>query len=148
MSRLRRGQALVEFALVTPVLATLIYGTVQFGYSFYIYNNLAKAVRDGACYASMRSYGSVTSSPLEATYATAVKNVVVYGTPNPDAGAQPVARNLTTAKVDVKMTFASGHPDTVTVAIIGYSMSLPLTTVSLDNKPSSKFQYIGRFAPS
>jgi Flp pilus assembly protein TadG len=48
-----RGQALVEFALVLPILATLILGVIQFGIVFHDYLALADAVRTGARQASV-----------------------------------------------------------------------------------------------
>ncbi len=44
----QRGQALVEFALVLPLLVTLLFGIVQFGIAFNNYLVLTDAVRAGA----------------------------------------------------------------------------------------------------
>ena len=44
----RRGQALVEFALVLPILAILLFGVIQFGIVFNHYITLTDAVRAGA----------------------------------------------------------------------------------------------------
>src|SRR5258708_25597270 len=85
----QRGQALVEFALITPVLFLLLFGAMQFGYAFYTYDNLTKAVSDGTRYASIRTYvaacQTTACSPVETSYATAIKNAVGYGTPRPAA---------------------------------------------------------------
>ena len=55
--RLRRkgeqGQAMVEFALVLPLLLVLIVGIVQFGVLFHNYVTLTDAVRAGARQASV-----------------------------------------------------------------------------------------------
>ena len=42
------GQALVEFALVLPLLVLLLVGIMQFGMLFYTYIDLTSATRDGA----------------------------------------------------------------------------------------------------
>lgn len=49
----RRGQAIVEFALVLPIFLLLIFGILE--YSFYVKNALtiANAAREGARYASV-----------------------------------------------------------------------------------------------
>jgi Flp pilus assembly protein TadG len=140
MNRRRRGQVLVEFALVSPVLLTLLFGTMQFGYAFYTYNNLEKAVRDGARYASMRAY-----QVGDAAYISDVRNVVVYGMPNPAVGANPIVHGLTKAVVSI--TLPTGSMTTVTVAISTYTMSLPLSNITLTNKPGVSFRYIGRYLP-
>ena len=43
----RRGQALVEMALLMPVLLLLVFGTLDFGRAVFGYNALANAARDG-----------------------------------------------------------------------------------------------------
>ena len=48
IGRRQDGQALVEFAIVTPVLLLLILGIVQFGILFNNYITLTDAVRAGA----------------------------------------------------------------------------------------------------
>lgn len=47
-SRNEEGQALVEFALVLPLLVTLLFGIVQFGIVFHDHLVLTDAVRAGA----------------------------------------------------------------------------------------------------
>jgi Flp pilus assembly protein TadG len=44
----RRGNAVLEAALVLPILLALAFGTVEFGYFFYVKNNLQGAAREGA----------------------------------------------------------------------------------------------------
>ena len=48
-----RGQTLVEFALVAPLLLLLLIGTVQFGITYNQYLRLTDAVRTGARKASV-----------------------------------------------------------------------------------------------
>ena len=43
-----RGAALVEFALVVPVLLLLVMGTIDFGWTFNDYNSVRQGVREGA----------------------------------------------------------------------------------------------------
>src|SRR4051812_13398788 len=44
----RRGNAVMEMALVLPILLALSFGTVEFGYFFYVKHTLQGAARDGA----------------------------------------------------------------------------------------------------
>ena len=48
MRRRRRGSEVLEAALVFPILLALAFGTVEFGYYFYVEHNLESAAREGA----------------------------------------------------------------------------------------------------
>ena len=45
--RNEKGQSLVELALILPVLVLLLFGTVEFGRTFYSYITVTGAVREG-----------------------------------------------------------------------------------------------------
>ena len=47
-ARDERGAAIIEFALVAPLLLALVWGIIETGRAFYTINSLASAVRDGA----------------------------------------------------------------------------------------------------
>jgi len=66
--RNRRGQALVELALVLPLLVILIMGTMEFGRIFHSYLLIANASREGA------RAGVINKTDAEII--TKVKNVV------------------------------------------------------------------------
>lgn len=140
----RRGSALIEFALTFVVLFPLVTGIFQFGYCFFNYMALKNAVREGARYASLRTYDS-NSSTYTSAFGGAVRNVVVYG--NPGGGTVPSTPGLTTANIALTVTFRSGIPKSVTVSIVNYSLPAVFTTFIL-NKPSSTFPYTGRYAPA
>ena len=46
--RVPRGQALVEFALVLPIVLLLMMGVFDFGRAVFAYNSLSNAAREGA----------------------------------------------------------------------------------------------------
>lgn len=48
LRRRRRGQALVEFALIVPMLLLLVLGIVEFGRAWNVYQTLTDATRQGA----------------------------------------------------------------------------------------------------
>lgn len=50
LCRREGGQALVELALMTPILLLLIAGIIEAGRAFYVYIQLANASREGARY--------------------------------------------------------------------------------------------------
>jgi Flp pilus assembly protein TadG len=43
----QRGTAVVEFALVLPLFAALLFGVIEYGWVFYQRFNIAASVRDG-----------------------------------------------------------------------------------------------------
>ena len=51
--RCARGQSLVEFSLILPVLMILVFGILDFGLGLRSYISLSNAVREGARYASV-----------------------------------------------------------------------------------------------
>lgn len=54
--RRQRGAALVEFAIVMPLLFTLLFGIVDFGLTFNDSLSLRQGVREGARQASVANY--------------------------------------------------------------------------------------------
>src|SRR2546425_3835741 len=131
--RCRRGNAILDFAVATGILLPALVGTFQFGYTFFIYNNLDTAVRGGARYASMQSYDSGTSTPSTA-FATAVKNMVVYG--NSAGTGDPVAPGLAVSNVQVSAIMKGAIPTSITVQITGYKVDAVFTSFSFNGKPS------------
>jgi Flp pilus assembly protein TadG len=134
MKRRRReaGSALIELAGSLILLATLLTGIFQSGYTFYTYENLVQAVRAGARYASLGARGSRNDSEL----AAAVRNLVVYGDPHAGAG-KPVAPGLTTQQVQVIL-----EPDSATVSVRGFVIDAVFAKVRLDGRPTVTFPVI------
>ena len=48
--RVRRGQGLVEFALILPILLLVLIGMLEFGRILFIYVNVSNAAREGVRY--------------------------------------------------------------------------------------------------
>src|SRR5438067_9179484 len=60
-SRSEKGQTMVEFAMVLPILCVLLFGIIQFGILFNNYVTLTDAVRAGARKAAVSRQVSGTS---------------------------------------------------------------------------------------
>jgi Flp pilus assembly protein TadG len=106
--RNQEGQALVEFALVAPLLFLLLFGIVQFGIAFMNGVALTDAVRAGARKAAV---SRTAADPAQAT-----KNAVL-------GAATDLNTSTLDARIDVKSTWQSG--DTVTVtATYPYKINL------------------------
>lgn len=77
----QRGTAMVEFAIVLPLLLFLILATFEFGRMISQYNILTKAVRDGARYAASKASGGATGLVnITSSIQSTVTNLVTTGT--------------------------------------------------------------------
>jgi len=79
-----RGAALIEGAIVLPVLFVLIFGVFEFSWYFYNQHRVSTGIRDAARYIA-RSH----NSPSDATLQANAKNLATMG--DVSGGAQRVA---------------------------------------------------------
>jgi Flp pilus assembly protein TadG len=141
------GHAMIELAVSAAVMISCLGGTFQFGYTFYVYNQLVTAVGNGARYAAQRTYRAATPADVEKGNA-AIRNMVVFGDAQPASDAAPVVKGLTTAQVDVKWgPEETGAPSTVTVAIKNYTVDAVFKTFTFAGRPAVEFPHVGRYAP-
>ena len=78
---IRKGAVAVEYAIVAPVLITLLFGMIQYGRAFEMQNQLQVAAREGARFASMDHTGMLASGQTSnQKVAQEVKNfLATYG---------------------------------------------------------------------
>ena len=146
--RRQRGHALLELAVSAAVMVSCLAGTVQFGYTFYIYNQLVTAVGNGGRYAAMRTYRAAASRDIEKGKA-AIRNMVVYGDARPIDGTPPQVANLKPEQVQVEwVTEESGVPAAVTIAIRDYTVDAVFGMFHFTGRPAVEYPFVGRFAPS
>jgi Flp pilus assembly protein TadG len=148
-----RGNAMIEFALSSLVLVTMFIATFQFGYAFYVYNRLQTAVRNGARYASVRTFRAADNTSIT-KFKTAVQQMVVYGNSAAVSGT-PVVPGLAAESVTVNITDAAGNaagtavmPDKVQVYVSNYSLDALFRTYSFTSKPYENFPYVGVWLPT
>lgn len=96
-----RGQALVETALVLPLLLLLIVGLFDVGRAVWLSNTLATAVREGSRYGVV--HGALSGSPTGPGSAT-------YTPPDTDTAITAHVRNYTPG-VPSSLTVKSTWPD-------------------------------------
>lgn len=134
---------MVEFALGSSLLITAFTGIFEFGYAFYVYNNLVSAVDNGARYAAYRTYDSGTATPSSA-FSASVKNMVVYG--QPGTGTKPIVPGLSTDNVTLTPIFVNGVPSGMQVSLANYHLNAVFRTYEL-NKPVTTYPFLGIYAP-
>ncbi|MEZ0265435.1 MAG: TadE/TadG family type IV pilus assembly protein [Phycisphaerae bacterium] len=108
----RPGGSVLEMALVLPVLLYLAFGTVEYGYYFYVKHNVQSAAREGARAAIVPSAtaGDVTTAVQNVMTAAGLQSTGYTVTVTDTAGT---TLNVTTAaagtaiKVNVQLTWGS-----------------------------------------
>lgn len=68
------GAALVEFALIMPVLFLILFGVIEFAIAFNDYQSIRQGARDGARQAVVKDYGIDDSCGLDGAAAAAPTN--------------------------------------------------------------------------
>ena len=105
--RKRRGSVMVESALVLMIFLVMLIGITDLSLVLFIQSSLVERVREGL------RYGVVTYD------ATAISNIVLYGTATPADGATPSFR-LTSSMVEVTRLNANAPEDRVKITVSNY----------------------------
>ncbi len=79
LCRCRRGAAIVEMAIVAPLLVALGVGVFEFGRAVQSYHEIDKTMRDAARYLGRGSATCDTSGNFSYTNDTQAKNLALYG---------------------------------------------------------------------
>jgi Flp pilus assembly pilin Flp len=127
-NRDERGAALVEFALGAAIFMTVTFAVLEFGVLLWTHNALTDAARRGARYAINQCNPTDGACANSSTSIERTKNVVVFGSPSPGTGAQPLVRGLTVEKVKVNYSSFGVSAGKVTVSVdsFDYGFVLPL----------------------
>ena len=78
----RKGAAAVEFAIIAPLLFTIIFGIIEFGLLFFDKQVITNASREGARYGILWNPTRPTDAEIKARVAVyTANNLVTFGTP-------------------------------------------------------------------
>ncbi len=123
MTRLRlhrpgtgRGQALVEFALVLPIFAIMLFGIIDFGRYVFTANSLNNGAREAARFASVSVFPAECTGLTRSACATTIARSHAWGVPG--------------SSVNVTTTCEGFHPDG-TAGVAGARPSPQCTTGDL-----------------
>lgn len=114
--RSERGAAMVEFAIVLPILLLLVFGIMDFGLALWRLNNLTAGVREAARFAAARQ--TVTTGQIDSVVAAwaAPTNVQVMpgATPSIAAGTlffacTPACNNTAVNPVQVQVGVTAAY---------------------------------------
>lgn len=152
LSRHRRGQALVEFALTLPVLLLFLFGIIELCLAVMTYNAVRYAAQEGARYAVMLSAMAnpddpnplwkqdcnvgkdVSQSPPGTPYREWVGTTVCPVTPSIVSivlGSTPVLR---AGQTKVRIAYERSPPPSAgDIGLEGYNRSIPVTVTVVYN---------------
>lgn len=135
-----QGNTIIEFAIVSTVFFMMLVAIVAGGHLYYTHNALVEATRRGARYAVLHCKPSQTGCANSGTVVANVKDIVVYGTDAPAAGATSLIPNLQPSNVIVTYSTSPAFgvgAGTVTVTIDNYTFPfvLPTQTTSITMPP-------------
>ncbi len=107
-----RGQSLVEFALIAPVLIILVLGVIDYGRVYFAYVSVTNAARNGAHFASD---GPVAAADLDGIKSAAVADTGELLNTSPTNPGVSVATGTDSqgrlyADVTVSYTFSTMFP--------------------------------------
>jgi Flp pilus assembly protein TadG len=108
-SRKRRGQAIIEGALVLLIMVNILIGILDIGQVLFTRQTFTARVRAAA------RYGAVTNADE-----TAIKNMVLYGQATVPDGAPAGAFGLTTGMISVEKLDVGSNEQRVVVTISGF----------------------------
>src|SRR5262249_7615414 len=117
------GTALVEGAIVVPVLCLLVFGVFEFSSLFYQQHRISTGVRDAARYLAR------TSNPNDSTPQANANNLATRG--NLDATGGLRVNGWTASDVTVSVATVT-DPTGVTLKVVGYNDANQKVTVSTD----------------
>jgi Flp pilus assembly protein TadG len=121
-----RGATMVEFAIIFPLLAILVFGAIDFGRAFFIRNSLISAAREGARVGAV--FRDMCTTAGQAT-AVATMRTKAIGVLVRFGGAVPTAAQLTaTITPATPQRTCEAGPTIVRVNIVDYPFT-PLTPV-------------------
>jgi Flp pilus assembly protein TadG len=106
------GQALIEFALLLPMIFLLVLNTVNFGGFFYAWITMANAARAGADYAVLAGASAGGLTPATGAQIQSMIATEIYSLPNKASLAVIVCRNFNGTITPVQGTCGSSvHAD-------------------------------------
>ncbi len=120
-----RGQALVEFALVLPILLYVVLGVFDLGWGIYAYTVVSSAAREGAHYATL----DMTISRIQDQ---AVKRAIALNIPT--SSVQVVCAHSGLSVSCSSDTAATGDTVTVTVPYTFNPLTLFFTPFTVTGK--------------
>ncbi len=117
----RDGIAAVEFALILPVLLLFLFGIIQFGFLFSVYNTMVHAAREGARGMAVEQLTESEGKTLTEQRLTAYGNLPFTVTTKAPDPSNP-------ADLDVEVSVSVPLADAMLVDMLGLAESQTVST--------------------
>jgi hypothetical protein len=104
----RRGQALVESALILVSFIAMLIGAMDFGQILFFHQSLVERVRSGVRWGAVHAYDE-----------TSIKNMIRYNQTTPPDGAQPFL-GISDSNITVSVLDSGASTERIQVAIVNY----------------------------
>lgn len=131
MNRPQRGQSLVEFALILPVLMLVLMGIIQMGFVFNAYVTISNATREGARTATVYLYDRNLSVSVNDT----ARNEAARGALNSAMGM--LSRTSPQFANSSSWTATNGG-DTFTTSDLVVAYTVPAGTTDVDTRAGQR----------
>jgi len=121
--RPERGEDIIEFALILPLLLVLLLGVMEFGFAVMRYNTIANAAREGA-------RAGIVSGATDAAIINAAKNLTTGLT---EGDLDIIVNRPTARSVQVEVIYEHHFITTPIIVAVGGDGTLTMRTVSTMN---------------
>jgi TadE-like protein len=112
-NRRRRGNTLVESALVMVVFLAILIAIADFGQVLFFHQSIVERVRAGLRWGSIHAYDE-----------TAIKNYILFNSSTAPAGASTGFLGLTGSNLQVTQSDVGTNTERITVAVVNYRFYL------------------------
>jgi hypothetical protein len=107
-SKRRRGQALVESALILLSFLAILIGAMDFGQVLFFHQSMVERVRSGLRWGAVNAFNE-----------TGIKNMIRYNQPTQPEGAQPFL-GISDSNITISHLDANTPADRIQIAIVDY----------------------------
>ena len=133
-----RGAAIIEFALVAPLLLALVWGIIETGRAFYTINSLASSVRDGARFGAancpLQTTGPGAGTPAIDVCRPAIRDMV-------RSAFQPIGDTLVDSDITVLVTGSGANTRIFVDASYPYTPIVPVAGWDITITRRAVFRY-------
>ena len=112
-NRRRRGNTLVESALVMVVFLAILIAIADFGQVLFFHQSIVERVRAGLRWGSIHAYDEA-----------AIKNYILFNSSTAPAGASTGFLGLTSSNLQVTQSDVGANTERITVAVVNYRFYL------------------------
>ncbi|MCH8025995.1 MAG: pilus assembly protein [Chloroflexi bacterium] len=100
-----RGQALVELAMIAPVLIIIMLGVIDYGRIYFAYVSVTNGARNGADYAAIGPTEAADTAGIKAAALTDTSDLLDQSATNPDVAVVTANDSQGSLYADVTMTY-------------------------------------------